>query len=46
MFIALLLLLLAAVVGAMLTALPRMEGRLVEDLAPAPVEARSPVSTP
>ncbi|MFG1924168.1 hypothetical protein [Cryptosporangium sp. NPDC048952] len=46
MFIVLLLVAMAAVVGAMLTALPRMEGRLVEDLGPAPVEASAPTGTP
>ena len=46
MFLVLLLVALAAVVGAMLTALPRLEGRLAEDLAPAPVEASAPTGTP
>ncbi len=39
MFIVLLLVALAAVAGAMLTALPWLEGRFVDELAPAPVEA-------
>ncbi|WP_276611667.1 hypothetical protein [Cryptosporangium phraense] len=39
MFIALLILALVAVTGAMLTALPRMEVRLTDDLAPRPAEA-------
>ncbi|GAA0259959.1 hypothetical protein [Cryptosporangium japonicum] len=46
MFIVLLLVALAAVVGAMLTALPRMEGRLAEDLGPASAEAPAPTGTP
>ncbi|MFI5954692.1 hypothetical protein [Cryptosporangium sp. NPDC051539] len=39
MFIVLLILALAIVAGAMLTALPRMEVRLADDLAPRPAEA-------
>ncbi|GAA3382147.1 hypothetical protein [Cryptosporangium minutisporangium] len=39
MFFVLLLVALTTVVGAMLTALPWLEGRLAEDLAPRSAEA-------
>ena len=39
MFFVLLLVALATVVGAMLTALPWMEGRLADDLAPTSADA-------
>ena len=46
MFVVVLLVALVSVVGAMLTALPRLEGRLVEDLGPARLEGPESAGTP
>lgn len=46
MFLVVLLMTLPVVVGAMLTALPRLEGRLVRDLAPGPVDLPASTGTP